>query len=207
MAKLYYLPKGIAGSVYLLKPDDTAPKDADWKPDGKFKISLRYPDEAGLGPLHDAIVEAARAKWPGIEFDAFQFPWKNIGEDTKHDHLKNTTIVTAKSKYSPEMVDAKKQKLPLPKVGKDGKIIPPAVQIWGGDVCRAAVTLYLYEQTTKVKEGKKLVDVTVQGCSLQLSAVQLIEKRSGTGGGSDGFDEEDGYEVSGDDPGADDADF
>ena len=74
------------------------------------------------------------------------------------------------------------------------------------------VTVYVYEKTEKVKEKGKLVDVLTQGASLQLVAVQIIEKRAGAGGYANGFGEEDGgYEASADESeapgGEDDGDF
>lgn len=179
---IYILPPGVASFPYLLEPDSKAPEGVAFKADNKYKVSVQFDSEDGLGPIHDAITEAAIEKFGKMDFDDFAWPWKSHGDDHKKDYLKNKTVLTAKSQFKPAVVDAKRQPLPA------------GVEVRGGDIVKIAVTLYLYEKTEKVKVGKKIEDVLTRGCSLQLAAVQLIEKRAGAGSVSgDVFDEEEGY--------------
>jgi hypothetical protein len=175
------LPRGTAINCYTSAPDSKAPEGAAFKPDNKYKITLVYDDMAPLLDLRKVIIEGAKAKWPDLDVDSFAFPFREREDDDKNEGLRGKVTAQAKSQYKPKCVDAKRNALPA------------SVTIRGGDVAKASGTLYFYEKIEKVKEGKKTVDVKVRGCSIQLSAIQLLEKRAGGGDGATGFDEEDGF--------------
>lgn len=196
------LPRGVASRVYLDKPDDKAPEGVSWKPDGKYKTNLVYDSADEIADLREKIVEMAKENL-GSKFveTEFKFPWRDYeDEEGTPDFLKNKTVVTAKTKAKPKVVDAKRNP------------VPDSIKVRGGDVIKASVGLNIYEQIEKVREGRKTVEVKVYGCNLYLNAVQLIQKRAGGGSGADAFDEEDGFSVdeAGDagEPGGDEeADF
>ena len=180
------LPQGTAADSYIDKPDDKGVEGAQWKPDGKYKIKIVYEDETPLAGLNDIIRKSARAKWPDVDFENFNFPFTSHEDDARREGFRGKTVVAAKTQFKLEgdkLVDSKR--VPLP----DG------VKVFGGDIVKAIVSLYLYEKTEKVKEGKKIVDVVTRGCSLQLDAVQLIQKRAMGGGTGDvSFGEEEGFD-------------
>ena len=178
------LPRAVAAHAYLDKPDTQVPEGASFKADNKFKVTSIYDDAAALAKADAIIREAAKAKWSDVDFEEFKFPWTTHDEDARKEAFRGKTTVTTKSQHKPKLVDSKKN------------AVPESVKVRGGDIIATASTVYLYEKTEKVKEGKKLIDVVTRGASLQLFSVQLIEKRNAAGSGGDVFDEEDGFEVS-----------
>ena len=126
------------------------------------------------GEIEKLIKEA----FPDADLSELQLPWKE--GDADKEEFAGKIILTAKSKYAPQIVDSKKQKL------------PKGVKAMSGDRVRFVASLYAYEQTEKVREGKKTVEVTVYGVSLQLNVVQVIEKNAG-GSGLSELDDIDGW--------------
>lgn len=178
------LPRGVSAFVYLTAPDTEAPEGASFKPDGKFKITVVYDDPSVLDETLAVMRAALSERFPGVAEENFQVPIKIHDDEDRSESFRGKATVKASSKFPPrKVVDAKRND------------IDPAL-VRAGDICVAVGTLYLYEKTEKVRGPKgKLEDVTVQGCSLQMDGVQLIEKRSG-GGDDLGFEEEEGYEAS-----------
>jgi hypothetical protein len=187
-AKTYILPAGTAAFPHIDKPD-TEGKFAD----NKFKVRMVWDGDVDLAAIRATIEKEAKAHPEyGDSFDpeTFAFPFREWGDDAEKEEFRGKITADVKSKFKPQVVDAKRKDV----VTKGLKM--------AGDTIKAMVTLYFYQKTEKVKAGKKMVDETVYGCSLQLVAVQIIEKRSGGGGNyAGGFDEEDGYS-SEDDAGA-----
>lgn len=195
---LLVTPRMTASLCYIDKPDDKAPPGAAWKPDGKFKLTGILDSMDQLAPIDAAIRKMFGEVWPGdtLDEETFQWPWKQHDEDAKNEYLRGKVTITPKTKNklnADQVVDARRQPIKAVKM-PNGDF----VRVFGGDVVKCSITLYLYEKTEKVKVGKKLEDVTVRGCSLQLGAVQIIEKRAGGGGYAAAFADEDGF-VQGDD--------
>lgn len=174
-----------APKISLVLPKATAVYPKVHRPDtegqyatGKFQTQLAW-DEWELDKLEAAVIEAAKLKWgDDVDLDEVKRPYK-LPEDQTKEAFEGKITATVSTKYKPDVVDSKKKKL------------PKGVEVKGGDLIKCAVVLFAYESTEKIREGKKTVTVTVQGVSLQLSAVMLVEKRSG-GGGASMFDEEEG---------------
>lgn len=186
---LLVTPLMTASHAYCDKPDDKAPEGAKFKPDGKFKVTGIFDDLAEVEHIEKAIREMAGKEWDGeIDWDDFQWPWKTYDADDAKEHLRGKVTITPKTKNKPQVVDAKRQPVAGAKMA-NGDV----VRVFGGDRVKCAVTIYLYEKVEKVKDGKKMVDVKVRGASLQLGAVQVIEKRAGGGGYASAFGEEDGF--------------
>ncbi|OYV39634.1 MAG: hypothetical protein B7Z81_03065 [Acidocella sp. 20-61-6] len=133
--------------------------------------------------IRDACLAVAKAKWEDVDPDEVRLPFRERDDDEKNEYLRGKVTVTAKSQYKPAVVDAKR------------KPVPDDIKVRGGDVCKASVVPVPYEQTETVTEGKKRKTVKIYGVALQLRAVQLIEKRAGAGGGTDVFDDEEGFEA------------
>lgn len=179
------LPQGVVADAYIDRPDDRAPEGAAFQPDGKYKVKIVYEDESPLSAVEEKIKKAATAKWSDVDFEDFKFPWTSHDDDVKREGFRGKTVVSAKTKNKlsgDKLVDAKR------------KPLPADVKVFGGDIIKAIASLYLYEKVEAVKVGKKIEQVKMRGCSLQLAAVQLIQKRA-MGGGDVSFGEEDGYEA------------
>lgn len=194
----YILPAGTAAFPHVEKPDSEG-KFAD----NKFKVRMVWDGDVDLSEIRKTIIKGAKEEF-GSKFDeeTFAFPFREWGDDAEKEEFRGKITADVKSKFAPDVRDAKRNV-----VSRKGIKL-------AGDKIKVMVTLYFYEKTEKVKEGKKMVDVTIYGCSLQLVAIQIIEKRSGGGGNyGGGFDEEDGYDASaaggtdGDDSSGGDDDF
>lgn len=176
-------PAGVASYSYLTKPD-TEGQYAD----GKYKVTVIFDGDTDLSALEAKCREVAEKSWPDVDLDDVKMPFID-GDTTGKEELAGKIKTTIKSKFAPQLVDAKRN--PLPK----------KVKIFSGDLIKVAVTILPYESTETVVEnvkGKKVKKtVKVYGITLQLGAVQLIEKRNtGSGGaGASMFEDEDGYEA------------
>jgi hypothetical protein len=170
-------PVGTAAYAYFHKPD-TGNRFSD----NKYKGRLVLPGNTDLSKIEKTIRDFAATVFPNADLSDLQLPWK-AGEDAfkDKDEFKGKIVLTAKSKFAPQIVDAKK------------KTLPKGVKAQSGDNVKFVCGLYAYEQTEKVKEKGKLIDMTIYGVSLQLSVVQVIAKNAG-GGGLDLLSEEDGWE-------------
>ena len=184
-------PVGVAAYSYFHKPD-TGNRFSD----GKYKGKLVLPGDTDLSKIEEKIRAHAAAVFPGKDLSELQLPWKD--GDPEKEEFAGKIILTAKSKYAPQVVDSKKRKL------------PKGVKALSGDDVRFVASLYAYEQTEEQVEkvdGKKVKrTVTIYGVSLQLNVVQVIAKNAG-GGGLNELDEIDGWEPDeADGFGGDDAD-
>ncbi len=172
---LFVTPTGTAAYAYFHKPD-TGKKYSD----NKFKGDLILDGDTDLSRLEELCRQVAEKAYPDADLSDLNLPFKS-GDDHKNEEFHGKIILKAKSKYKPNIVDAKK------------KPLPRKVEARSGDQVRYVIALNPYDKTEKVKEGKKLIDVTMYGVSAYLQVVQLIEKRAG-GGGLDELDEIDGFD-------------
>ena len=194
------LPRGVSAYAYVDKPDSEGTYADD-----KFKITVICEPDTDLSAFEAQIMKAAKAKWSDLDEDTFQLPWKLHDPDDKKEAYQGKLTYSAKSKFMPQVVDAKRN------------VMPEGTPVYSGSIVRAVATVYLYEKTEKVRDGKKLVDVTLRGASLQLATVQIIEKRGSGASRADALnalDDEDGFDSKGDrradplaDSDGDDGDF
>lgn len=164
-------PVGIASFAHLLEPDSKGQYADD-----KYKITLKLPKQ---GADNQSEIDAFVAKINKAADEAFpksrkrnDSPVKD-GDAKEHESNHGFWLLTFKTNYQPPMVDTKKT--PLPK----------EVKIFAGDVVRVAYAIKEYET--------KAVGT---GVSLQLRAVQLIEKRAASSKAASAFDEIDGFEAA-----------
>tara|TARA_R110002074_G_scaffold35437_3_gene96679 strand:- start:1657 stop:2262 length:606 start_codon:yes stop_codon:yes gene_type:complete len=166
-------PVGTAAYAWIARPDEGHEFS-----DGKYKTTLVMDAndaavEAGIAKLQAAVVEAAIAEW-GKEPKVYRSPVKNgddiADEKEGKEDLRGKYVLTAKSKFQPGMVDAKRQELPAD------------VFVNSGDIIRLSGVLIPY-----TAGGMK-------GIAIQLRNVQLLEQRASTGGG-DEFDDVAGYDA------------
>ena len=189
------LGPSVAAFSYVHKPD-TGGKFSD----DKYKLTMPLDADDPKIKEHEKVCkEAAKEKWGKVPKN-LQLPFPEKGGE----EFEGKVCPTPKSKFEPSVVDAKREELP------DGVLVK------AGDLVKASCGLYCYEKTekVKVKEGgkTKTVNETVHGVSLQLRAIQLLEKRSGgKANAKDEFDDEDDYEgladATADDDAADNDDF
>lgn len=170
-------PRGTLAYGWIHKPD-TGHKYSN----GKYKGTLVMNADADLSKVKAQFEEAFRDRFPNEDWDDAKKPWKS-GDGHKNEEFHGKLLLDASSKFAPEVFDGKRKKL------------PKGLQVRSGDEVKFGIQAYAYEQTEKVREGKKTVTVTVYGVSAQLVAVQLLAKNAG--GGADLFEEEeDAFDAS-----------
>jgi hypothetical protein len=172
------IPSGVASYAYLSKPDEKFPKNG--KPVYKVSVIVDAGDER-LEALEKACLEVASEKFPKVKPADFRMPF---GPDEKErEEFEGKILIKTSTVFKPKLVDAKKN------------LLPASVMIFSGDVIKCVADLFPYESTERVKENGKTRNITTRGVSLQLVAVQLLDKRAGGGaeGGLDMLDEEDGF--------------
>lgn len=168
-------PQGVAAFAWIAKPDSGKKYSDD-----KHKVTLVLPKGDTESPWRDAEGNNRKGVEEFVKYidemhtDArgkkkTESPVKD-GDGKDKEEFKGKWLLTFKSKYQPQCVDSKKTEL-------TGEALPKS-----GDVIKVGFATMPYE------EGKNA------GISLQLRAVQLIEKRARANYG-DAFDEEDGYEA------------
>lgn len=199
-APTYILPPGIAAFPHVEIPDVEGQYASN-----RFSLQVLWDGGTDLSEMRKVIIAAAKAEF-GDKFDedTFKFPFREHGDDDKKEELRGKITALAKSKFQPGVVDARRNPIKLTPYDLDEPPANPKRTLrMSGDKVRIMVTLYLYakeEEETIVENGKrKKVKVTNRGCSLQLAAVQIIEKRAGGGGNNyaGGFGEvEGGYDAS-----------
>jgi len=180
-------PKATAAYAWVNKPDSGVSEYSD----DKFKITLVYDKEDDISTLEDAAKALAKKAveegfFPAdVDLDEVRMPFTD-GDDKaeKKPEFAGKTLVTAKSKFQPAAVDAKRKKL------------PKGVTVFSGDLVKALLVAIPYVSTEKVKDPKtkKVETVTAYGVTFQLKGVQLIEKRNNGSDAANAFDEEDGYD-------------
>lgn len=194
-------PTGIAKFPYLNKPDTKFNKD------GEYRIRLIL-DAEGAAPIVAKLKAAAEKAYQDTKVEleeAFKtekgekkakakkaldtlkladLPMKDVYDDEGNE--------TGQTELSFKMKAQRKDKEgnPIKMVPKlfdaKGNAFPAAQAIWGGSKCKVAAQIVPF-YTAAVGAG----------CSLRLSAVQIIELSSGNSGTADsfGFGKEEGYEA------------
>jgi hypothetical protein len=168
-------PAGVFAFAWIVKPD-TGHKYSD----NKYKITLVLPGSTDMSAIRAKALAAAKQEFPDVSPEDINLPFKS-GDDHKNDEFHGKVLLTAKSKFQPQVVDSKRKEL------------PEGVQVRSGDEGKLVINLYPYTKTEKVKEGKKVVDVQTWGVSAQLNVVQLLKKNAG-GGGMDLLADEEGFD-------------
>lgn len=148
--------KGIASFSHLAKPD-TEGKYADDKYKTTVLLSKAGSEQQAEIDAFIAEINKLHAKHKGKK--KTESPIKD-GDDKEKDGKPDERYAgkwyfTAKSKFQPQLLNAR------------GKELDSKIEIRGGDIIRVAVAPVPYD------EGKNA------GISLQLRAVKLIEKRAG----------------------------
>lgn len=162
-------PIGTARFAHLMEPD-TEGKYAD----NKYKVDLIVDaDDPAVEAIQAAMQQAAKDEW-GKAPASLQLPIKDGDEEAaerERPELVGKVIIRGKSKYPPGIV------------GPDKRELADGIEIRSGDQIRFSATCFPY------KAG------VTKGVSLQLRAVQLVEKRAAVGNPADEFDDLEGYEA------------
>jgi hypothetical protein len=141
--------------------------------------------DAGIADLNAQLADAKGAKIAKLKdtianMELFLPFAKSYNEDGTED---GRYVVNFKRKAQGQYPDGKAWVHNLPVFDSAKKPISEGVDIWGGSVLRLQTEIMPWFQAG-LKKG---------GVSCRLFAVQVIELESGSAGGSDGFDVEDGY--------------
>lgn len=174
------VPVGTAAFTYLHEPDTQGQYAT-----GKFKTNSLVDDSFDISEIEGKCKAFAQSVFPELtdeDLEDLKLPFK-LDPDHKREEWRDKFIFFASTKRQPKLVDSKKKPL-----GKK-------VKIFSGDEVRLVGSLYAYKNTEKVREGKKVVDVTVYGVSIQLNTVQLVRKNSGGDSGLGLLDELDGDDL------------
>ena len=150
-------PEGVARYSHVHKAD-TEGKFAD----GKFKSGIVFDGDADLSGLEAAALACAAIAYPGLAASKVNILIKEGDDETKADgspipELLGKRLLTAKSKFPPQII------------GPDRQPLPEGVEVRGGDIIRL-----LLEPVESPKPVKNSV-------SWRLLAVQLVRKREGSG--------------------------
>lgn len=113
---------------HVFKPYQKRPED-----EPSYLITMLYPKETDLKPLAELARKAVAAKWGNNVPKNLRKPFRD-GDERALDYpeMEGMTVVSAKSKMPPGVVDASLQ-----------KIISPD-ELYPGCWCRASVTAYAY---------------------------------------------------------------
>jgi len=141
--------------------------------------------DTGMSDLKAQLADAKGAKIAKLKetianMELFLPYAKSYNEDGTED---GRYVVNFKRKAQGQYPDGKAWVHNLPVFDSAKKPIAEGVDIWGGSVLRLQTELMPWFQAG-LKKG---------GVSCRLFAVQVIELESGSAGGSEGFDVEDGY--------------
>lgn len=180
-------PAGVASSAWLNKP--SAPFEGKGEP--MYKITLLLEDTTDNREWCEATIAKglAEAKEAGIKIKKVYNSPIILPEDVDEDDFivpegkqyakyneeaRGKIMLTAKSQYKAGQIDSKRQSL------------PEDVKIMNGDVVKVKIQLNPYEGLGS-------------GISFRLVTVQLIQKNTSFSKGprTDGFEDEEGYEYSG----------
>lgn len=173
-------PEGVARFPHVHKPDNDG-KYAD----GKFKATIVFDGDVDLADLEAAAVAQGAISYPNLAANKVNVLIHEGDDAAKADgtpiaELAGKRMVTAKSKFAPQVV------------GPDRKPLPEGVEVRGGDIVRL-----LLEPVESPKPVKNSI-------SWRLLAVQLVKKREGGGHDyTDMFEDEgEGFGDSGSSQGA-----
>lgn len=132
--------------------------------DGKFKATLVFDGDAPIDTIREKAIDAAVAKNPKLKRDKVNVLIKD-GDDIEdkegNPKYPGKFVLTAKSKYAPQVVDSAR------------KALPDSVKLGAGDVVKAII-----EAVPS--------DVPIKGSvAFRLMGIQLITKNSSGGNGHD----------------------
>lgn len=184
-------PKGIAAWPWLRKADDRPIKGKPRKPAFKCNLRLNGADAEALKAFLDPQVEASYAQAikdnPKKKKQIVKaYPYTAETDETG-DVETGFTIFKFKQNATIKMKNGETVKVTIPLFDAKGKPLPANVVPYSGSVVKVSYSLrpYFMESTDKA------------GISLDLSAVQVLELVSSSGGTADqyGFGSEDGYEA------------
>lgn len=189
-AERFVSPKGTASYPYLTKPD------TKFNPEGEYKVSLIVAgDDASkaidfLTEQHKAAVAKAKKENAGKRVKEGDLPFIENDDGTV------TFKFKLKAKVTPKKGDPFEQKPAL--FDAKGKPLTGEPKVGGGSVIKVSYEVVPYYTA-----------IAGAGISLRLKAVQIIELKEYSGGGtaeSYGFGEEEGFEADEDDTTPFDAD-
>ena len=182
-AARFVSPKGIAYYPYLTKPD------TKFNADGEYKVSMIVAGDADSKAIdfmteqHEDAVAKARKENAGKRVKEGDLPFIENDDGTVTFKFKLKAKVTPKNgdtfEQKPALFDAK------------GKPLTGAQNIGGGSTIKVSYEVVPYYTA-----------IAGAGISLRLKAVQVIELKEYSGGGtaeSYGFGEEEGFESSDED--------
>lgn len=152
-------PTGVAAYSWLTKPDTAFGQN-------HFKVTLML-DKADKAAA-DFVKKVNKAHASFANGKSTKSPIKD-GDESGKDGQEGKWIFTAKTQYSPKLVDTQRQQLPENSAPMSG------------DLIRVAMGLAQYDTGANA------------GVSLRLKAVQLVEKRNTGGDVGDVFDDIDGF--------------
>ena len=183
-AERFVSPKGIASYPHLTKPD------TKFNPDGEYKVSLIVAgDDASkivdfLTEQHKAAVARAKKENAGKRVKESELPFIENDDDGTV-----TFKFKMKAKVAPKKGDPFEQKPAL--FDAKGKPLTGDPKVGGGSVIKVSYEVVPYYTA-----------IAGAGVSLRMKAVQIIELKEYSGGGtaeSYGFGEEEGFEAGEDD--------
>lgn len=187
MSKYIRTPKGKSKYAWVSKAD------TKFNPDGEYKINLiadaEDPEVQELCARLDALVEEAKAK--AIEENPKRSPLTAPAYESVTDDKGNETgEVTFKFKLKAKVKtkDGKSYQQRPTVFDAKGKPITDLDDFGIGD---GSIVKVAFDPVTYFMASTKTA-----GVSLRLKAVQVIKLESWNGGGSFGFEEEEGYEYS-----------
>ena len=156
-------PTATAAYAWLAKPDEGQEFS-----DGKYKVTLVLdPKQEGVSDFIENVraksKKAAESEWDKLPKN-IRYCFKD-GNDTDKEEFADKVMITAKTKYQPGFVDAKKQAL--------GEEELPA----SGDLIKASFALVPYNAGGN------------RGVTAQLRNVMLVEKRNFGGSPSNDFND------------------
>ncbi len=162
-------PIGVAAFAWIAKPDSGKKYSDD-----KYKVTLVLDKGVDANEEFVAMIEKAHIEARGKK--KTDSPVKD-GDEKEKEEFKGKHLLTFKSKYQPDCVDSVRNPETKKFTSLTGDQMPKS-----GDRIKVGFAMLPYE------EGKNA------GISLQLRAIQLIEKRARGAGYGEAFEEEeDGY--------------
>jgi hypothetical protein len=154
MAKEKSATKVVTPKARLSFPELFEPKAFENQA-AKYSVQLLFDKKADLGPLKAVVKKAIADKWGGNVPKGLLLPFKD-GNEKELDGYENMIVVSASSKFKPQVVDQKLEP------------ILTADDIYAGCYVRAAINAYGWEY--KNAKGQ----VMKRGVSFSLESVQKL---------------------------------
>jgi len=120
----------------------------------KFSVQMLFDKKADLSPLKKVVQIAIKEKWGDKAPKGITLPFKD-GNDKELDGYEDKIVVSAASKYKPQVVDQKREQ------------IEAQDEFYAGCFARAAIVAYAWE----LKEGKAVLK---RGVSFNLESLQKL---------------------------------